>query len=199
MDRIKSLPLDDKGAVTVEFALIMPVLILIFVGSSYLAETTMVQNKVTRAANALARIAAMDSDISDTEFLSYSAAVISLLEPLPGSATTTLTSVGDTGSGVRVRWSDSTGTPLAINATYSFPSGAGAFGTVNTKNTLIAEVSIPHNSVIGRIWNALPWAPFTYAEEHVYKDVAYAVPLTYLGSGTALWTKRTTAAAGTTY
>lgn len=187
---------DERGVATVEFALILPILVLIFVGANYLAEATIVQNKVTRAADALARLASMEQNITDAEIVLFRNVTLTLLEPLPGQATLTLTSVGDTGSGLKVRWSDkwggSNGVALVPGSAYTFPAGAGAFQTVNAgKNTLVASVSLAHTSFVARLWNALPWAPSSFAEEHVYTDLAYSVPLTYLGSGTDQWTRRT--------
>lgn len=180
---------DERGVATVEFALMLPLLLLAFVGANYLAEIVIVQNKVARAASSLARLAAMDTAIDDARWSTYRSMTTMILEPIEGTATVTLSSVGNAGDGLRVRWSDSTGAALAPGAAFAFPAGAAAYAT-SDKNTLVAQVTLTHRSLLARIWNALPWAPGSFAEDQTYTDVAYALPRTTTGAGTDLWTRR---------
>lgn len=182
---------DERGIGTVEFALMLPVLMLVFVGGNFLAETVMVQNKVARAANALARLASMDATIDDDRWNSYRALTATMLEPLEGTPTVVLSSVGDAGDGLQVRWSASSGAALVRGAPFAFPAGAAAYAS-SDKNVLVAKVTLPHSSLLARIWNALPWAPFTFTQDQTYSDVAYALPLQKSGAGTDLWTRRST-------
>lgn len=182
---------DERGVGTVEFALMLPVLVLVFVGSNFLAETVIVQNKVARAANALARLASMDATIDDDRWNSYRAMTATMLEPLDGTPTVVLSSVGNAGDGLQVRWSASNGAALVRGAPFAFPAGAAAYAS-SDKNVLVAKVTLPHSSLLARIWNALPWAPFTFTQDQTYSDVAYALPLKKSGAGTDLWTRRST-------
>ena len=180
---------DERGVATVEFALLLPLLLLAFIGANYLAEIVIVQSKVARAASSLARLAAMDPAINDDGWATYRTMTTMMLEPIAGNATVTLSSVGNAGDGLRVRWSDSTGAALAQGAAFAFPAGATAYAA-SDKNTLVAQVTLTHRSLLARIWNALPWAPGSFAEDQTYTDVAYALPRTGTGSGTDLWTRR---------
>lgn len=189
MRYLKQLCSDDRGVGTVEFALMLPILMLVFVGSNFLAETVIVQNKVARAANSLARLASMDTTIDDAQWNTYQAMTMTMLEPIEGAATVALSSVGDSGEGLQVRWSDSTSAALVRGAPFAFPAGAAAYAS-SDKNTLVAQVTLSHRSLLARIWNALPWAPVTFTEDQTYSDVAYALPLGNSGEATDLWTRR---------
>ncbi len=189
MRYLKQLCSDDRGVGTVEFALMLPILMLVFVGSNYLAETVIVQNKVARAANSLARLASMDTTIDDAQWNTYQAMTMTMLEPIEGAATVALSSVGDSGEGLQVRWSDSTSAALVRGAPFAFPAGATAYAS-SDKNTLVAKVTLSHRSLLARIWNALPWAPVTFTEDQTYSDVAYALPLGNSGEAADLWTRR---------
>ena len=191
MRYLRQLGSDERGVGTVEFALMLPVLVLVFVGGNFLAETVIVQNKVARAANALARLASIDTTIDDARWNSYRAMTATMLEPMDGTPTVVLSSVGNAGDSLQVRWSASTGTALVRGAPFAFPAGATAYASTD-KNVLVAKVTLPHSSLLARIWNALPWAPFTFTQDQTYSDLAYALPLTKSGAGTDLWTRRST-------
>lgn len=188
---LRSVLNDTRGLGLVEFALVLPLMLFVYVMAVGFSDIMMVRNRVVNAAYAVAYTSAMDSSITNAEAAAILAAGRALLSPVEASSSIILSSVGPNGAknGYVVRWSDGLGASgLAVGSAFVFPSGAaGSFGAVSNKPVQVALVTVNYTSTLASIWNSLPWKPFDVPVVNTMSEQAYALPL---ASGGAEWTAR---------
>ena len=122
------LGMDQRGVSALEFALISPIIILIYFGVGELCEAMMAQRRASHAASAVGDLASQSQTLSSSDVSDVFAAASTIMSPFP---TTTLklrlTSVTMNSSGVaKVDWSCSQGGLTAYTAgttMSSLPSG----------------------------------------------------------------------------
>jgi len=173
--RTRSLLADTRGVSTLEFALIFPILLMIYVGLLHLADLSMARNKVSRAASTLAAGASLSPTLSDTRLAMLMAAAASVLDPLESEPQIVLTSIVTSDSGASVAWSDAVHAS-ALQAGSTLPSAADALGASGGESLVMAEISLPYSSRFARMWNALAFVPGSLTIITVLQDRAYAVP-----------------------
>ncbi|MFG1270766.1 TadE/TadG family type IV pilus assembly protein [Xanthobacter sp. DSM 14520] len=181
---------DTRGLATIEFAMILPVLLAAFLSTLYFSDLLMARNKVTKAAFAVAEASAMDTSITDTDMAAILAAGRALLSPFDADASIVLTSVGPDGSGGHVvRWSDALGTSAnGEGAPFTFRSNVNAsFGSVTNKPVQFANVVVNYSSPLAAIWNSIPFMVYQLPVTTTVQDEAYALPL---GTAGKEWTER---------
>ncbi len=114
------------GVSAVEFALIAPVMVLLYLGMVEISLALSVDRKVTNAASALADLVAQDDIITDnemTDILNAGAAIIAPYDPANFSVRISSVSMALTGN-VEVDWSDASGmTPRAEGSQPTLPDG----------------------------------------------------------------------------
>lgn len=100
---------DRRAVSAVEFALIAPVMVAMYLGAAELTQALTVDRKVTSAANAVADLVAQDDFVTDDELNDILAAANAILAPYPpGPLSLRITSVRmDADGEVFVDWSDS--------------------------------------------------------------------------------------------
>lgn len=96
-----------RGIAASEFALILPLMVLVLVGTVELGNALLLDRKVSRAAHIAADLVAQARQISTGELNDVFQAVEEILQPFPASMAITLTSVyfDPSNSEVRVVWS----------------------------------------------------------------------------------------------
>ncbi len=141
---------DQRGISAVEFALIAPLMLLLYFGSVELSLMMRADRKVTATASALGDLTARLAIVSDNDMREMFGAATLMLEPHPASeARLRITSIVDTGDDTpRVAWSDAYGlSAYADNTTISVPAGiVPPFGSV-----IMAEVEIDYESNTGLV------------------------------------------------
>lgn len=180
---------DDNGSASVEFALMVPAVLLILLSISYAVDIIMLRNKVAAAADAVASVAAMDSDITSAEMAAIFKAGAALLEPAASGASLKLTSVVPSGTLRVVAWSDAIGrSPDAVGTAYAFPAGAAAsFGAENDKSVLVATVTVNYTSAVANVLRSLsPLGNFATVYQS-FSEQSFALPV---GVGDRRWTGR---------
>ena len=138
------------GVSAVEFALIAPVMVLLYLGMVEISLALSVDRKVTNAASALADLVAQDDVITNGEMvdiLNAGAAIIAPYDPANFSARISSVSMDLTGD-VAVDWSDARGTLARAEG---------------SQPTLPAGVLTPGRSVI--------WVEVGYAYEAPFREV----------------------------
>ena len=125
MSVFKALDKDRRGVGAVEFALIAPVLIVLYVGSLEISVAMSVNKKVARAASTVADLVTQETQINKT-FLSTMVNVgQSVIAPFNSSGMKMeVTGISIDGSGTaRTAWSwnESGGRPYAVNSTQNVP------------------------------------------------------------------------------
>lgn len=119
---------DERGVSALEFALIAPVLVLIYFGVGELCEAMMAQRRAQHAASAIGDLATQSQSLAASDVSDIFAAASTIMTPFPTSTLKLrLTSVTlNSSSQAKVDWSCSQGglTAYAAGATYTnMPSG----------------------------------------------------------------------------
>ena len=143
----------EKGVSAIEFALIAPVMILIFLGSIELSLLTRADRRVTMTASSLGDLTARLVTVTDADMQELYNASVVLMSPYPASAARMrITSVVDNGDGqTRVAWSDGFNmTAYSENALITIPEGLVA----SPGSVIVAEVEFDYESTVGFVLDA---------------------------------------------
>lgn len=137
---------DKDGIAAVEFALIAPVLVLMFLGSYEVTSAVDCNAHVTHLASTEADLVAQSVEVSTTDTSNIFAAASAIIFPYPANAKIVISSVIDTntdctgGQSLKVAWSDAQNTTArTVNTTVCVPDGLvlkGSGGSV-----IMAEVT----------------------------------------------------------
>ncbi len=139
----RSLLKDRGGLGGVEFAIVTPLLIMIYVGAFELSLGFTVAGKAARAASAVADLVSQQSEVNKTYLGNMSNVVKSILAPYEGSKYTlkiTGIEVSGTNTGTVVWSRDQNGAvPYAVNSTTTVPSQFTATTAFVIRTELIVE------------------------------------------------------------
>lgn len=183
--RLRASLRDEAGLGAVEFALLFPSVLAIFLLLGHMSEILMAEARVERAARNLASAAALMESISDAQMADLMAGAAAVVAPTPGDLALTLTSVRFTDSAFTVRWSDGTA-PRAAGETLALGSTAeAAYGGLDA-NVLVGEVRLAYVSRLAYVWNALPFVTQALSLTTTLAAQAEALPATVAGSPPAI-------------
>lgn len=141
---------DDKGVSAIEFAIIAPLMILLYLGSVDLSLAFSIDRKATSAASALADLVAQDDVITDSEIADILSAGQAILAPFPAAPLTVrITSLLADGNGdIEVQWSDADGrAPLPEGSTVDVPQGVLNANT----SVIMVEVTYRHQPIFSQL------------------------------------------------
>jgi Flp pilus assembly protein TadG len=142
---------DRRGVSAVEFAIVAPMMIGLYLGCVEISDGVAADRKVNLTAATLANLAAEVTTISTagmTNILNASSAIIAPFSASNLQMTLSCIKVDSTGV-AKVQWSQTrNGTARSIGSVYSFPSGSTALA-VNGSWLLLAEVSYAYTPAIG--------------------------------------------------
>ena len=151
--RIAAFRRDNRGVSAVEFALIAPVMILMYFGLAELAQGMMAQRRVSHAASAVGDLVGQSESLTDAQKNDIFAAATNIVMPFPtGPLKLRITSITGNASGnPRVDWSDGS-TGLAGYAhcavVAGFPTGlVSAAG----ENVIMAEATYTYTSPVAKV------------------------------------------------
>ncbi len=145
---IEGLCYNEKGISAVEFALIAPVMVLLYFGCIELSLMMRADRRITTTAASLGDLAARLSVITDDDMREMFQASEVLMQPLEATAAKMrITSVADTGDGQpRVQWSDGHNlTPYAPDTILSLPAGI----IPPNGSVIVSEVEFDYTSSLG--------------------------------------------------
>lgn len=141
---------NHEGFAATEFAMLAPIMILLYFGAAELTDAFIVDTRVTRIASTAADLVAQDDEITDVEIASIFNALDTIMFPYDASTTAVvISSLVDDGNGVaKVEWSDAhNGTARALDSSVPVPQGMMAGGG----SVIYAEVSHDYSSSTGKI------------------------------------------------
>jgi Flp pilus assembly protein TadG len=144
---------NEKGVSAVEFALIAPVMMMIYFGCIEVSLLMRADRRVTSTASSLGDLTARLATVSDADMQDLFNAATVLMQPYPaGSARMRITSVVDNGDGqTRVAWSDAFNmTPHAGNTAITMPAGL----VPSPGSVIVAEVEYDYESSFGLVLKA---------------------------------------------
>jgi Flp pilus assembly protein TadG len=141
---------DERGVSATEFALLLPLMVLLYLGGVELSQALSADRKVTLVARAVADLAAQSPSLSDDDMSNILAAATSVLSPYPvAKLTVTVSQVTIDGEGkATVAWSDSkNGAPRAAGSAVTLPA------QLSVPNTAViwGEAAFQHKPVFGYV------------------------------------------------
>ncbi len=162
---IQGICYNEKGISAVEFALIAPLMVLIYFGCIELSLLMRVDRRVSTTASSLGDLTARLITVSDADMQELFNAATVTMQPYPATnARMRITSVVDNGDGnTRVDWSDAFNmTPYTPNALITVPAGL----VPSPGSVIVAEVEYVYESDLA----------FVLDGSRTLKDVFYLRP-----------------------
>jgi len=141
---------DKRGVSAIEFALVLPVLLLVYFGIVGVTQLLSVDRKVTMITSATADLVAQETVIDNAMIQDIYTASLSIIEPFnSNSVSIVVTSiVADDDNNTTVAWSHtSNGTAKTPGATITVPNGITQANT----SVIFTEVAYSYNSIIGQL------------------------------------------------
>jgi Flp pilus assembly protein TadG len=155
--RAAGLVVSTSGVAAVEFAMILPVMLAMYLGMVVVTTGVNTDRKLTQVSRTLADLAGRDTDISDTEMTDIFNASIEVMRPYDGSlAKMTVSSIVVEATGPadangkvpvqgRVCWSDMHNGGLPPNPAVTVPDG---FQTPSS-SYILAHVEYAYSPIVG--------------------------------------------------
>ena len=141
---------DRRGVSAVEFALIAPFMILLYLGSVEISLALSIDRKITSVSSALADLVAQDDVITDDEIrdiLNAGAVIISPFDPTPLEIRIT-SILMDSDGDVEVQWSDASGmSPHSEGTALSVPDGV----LETNRSVIMVEVEYRYETMFGEL------------------------------------------------
>jgi Flp pilus assembly protein TadG len=142
---------DRRGVSAVEFALLAPLLITLYLGCVEVSDGVSADRKVTLTAAALANLSAQVTTITTNDMTNILDASSAIIAPYsPGNLAITVSCLKiDANKNATVQWSATrNGTARAVGAPYTFESSALALDVANTQ-LILAEVTYAYTPLVG--------------------------------------------------
>lgn len=140
--RVVALGGDERGVSAVEFAMLLPLMVLLYLGGVEMSEAISISRKVSLTSRSVADLVAQSTSISNSEMTNVLNAASAVAAPFPvTNLKVTVSSITiDANGNAKVTWSD------ALNTTAR---------PVNQTVTLPTALKIPNTSVI---WGEVQYA-----------------------------------------
>ena len=141
---------DRRGVSAVEFAMLLPLMLTLYLGGVEISQGVSIDRKVTLTTRTIADLASQGSSINNAGMTNMLNATASVMSPYPtGPLKVTVSSVTIDANGVaKVAWSDTlNGTKRAVGSTVTLPTA------LNVPNTSLiwSEVSYNYTPTIGYV------------------------------------------------
>ncbi len=147
---VRGLRYNEDGVSAVEFALIAPVLIMLYLGCIELSFLMRVDRRVTSTSAAMGDLTARLTAVTDDDLDELFDAASIMLQPYSVSnSRLRITSIVDTGNGVKsVAWSEGYNmTPLAAGSTVTVPAGL----VPSPGSVILSEVEYDYTGTFGYV------------------------------------------------
>jgi Flp pilus assembly protein TadG len=141
---------DSKGVSAIEFAMVLPFMVALYVGTIELGDGLTIRFKATQAVRSVTSLASEYVSIDTATMSSILNAASTVITPYPASnMTITLSEITTNASGQgKVTWSCSlNGTPRTWNSSYTLPTN---LQTANI-TVLLGEVTYPYTPGLGYV------------------------------------------------
>jgi Flp pilus assembly protein TadG len=148
--RLRCFARDRDGIAAIEFALVVPFMATLYLGSVELGNGLAIQFKATLAARTVTDLGSQYASISNSDMSSILGAAAAVVTPYSSAAmVVTLSEITTNGNGQgTVTWSDSrNGTPRAVGSTVTLPSNLQQANIT----VLYGEVTYPYTPTMGYV------------------------------------------------
>jgi Flp pilus assembly protein TadG len=180
---------ESRGVAIVEFAMLAPLMILLYVGMAELVQGLMAERKSSHAASAIGDLVAQSEEVTVGELNQIFQIAQVIIEPFPTNGIQLrVSSVRvDEQDVPRVRWSQANGywTPRGVNSTVDIPEVAQGDGSsrdflARGQSTVMAEVVYTFESPFTEMFaNVQAWfgsAPGAHSDGFTFNSVYYLQP-----------------------
>jgi Flp pilus assembly protein TadG len=125
LKRVRTFLRNRRGLAAVEFALVAPVMIIMFYGTVELSSAIDCNSRVARVASTVADLVAQSTTVASSDTSNIFAAGGAILFPYPsGAAQIKVSSIVDDGAGhLSIAWSDALNTSPRTSVPANLPSG----------------------------------------------------------------------------
>ena len=148
--RLRGLAGDERGVSAVEFALVLPLMLTLYLGSVELSQGIGADRKVTLTARTVADLVSQVTSIGNSDMTNALNASAAVMAPFPtGNLKVTVTSIKiDANGKATVDWSDTlNGTARAKGATMTLPAALA----VANSSLILSEVQYAYKPVVGYV------------------------------------------------
>lgn len=128
---IRGLIADSRGIAAIEFAMILPIMMVMFFGTLEFSSGVAVDRKVTLMARTLSDLTSQATSVADTDLTNFFAANLAIMtpyDPTPVKATITELYVDPSTLKARVQWSKGT-FPLGVGTVVIIPTQLAVGGS----------------------------------------------------------------------
>jgi Flp pilus assembly protein TadG len=146
---LRNLARDNSGIAATEFAVIVPIMLVMFFGTVEFSSGVAVDRKVTLMARTLSDLTSQSVSVGDTDMTNFFAASAAIMTPYsatPTQSTITELYVDPATLRARVQWSKGT-TPRTAGSQVAIPSALAVAGTY----LIFSEVSYLYVPTIGYV------------------------------------------------
>jgi Flp pilus assembly protein TadG len=150
--RLPTIVHDQNGTALLEFAITLPVLLVLYLGCVQICDLASVYRKTTTTARTVADLASQQVEVSDGDLDSILNASAQVMAPHSASKlrmVVTQVTISNTGTAT-VDWSQPSGvgaTALTVGSTYTLPTGVGVPNT----SLIISRVNYDYIADIGGV------------------------------------------------
>ncbi len=141
---------DKRGVSAVEFAMLLPLMVTLYIGGVEVSSAIAVDRKVTLVARTLGDLVAQSTTVNATDMTNILNAATTVVQPYPDTPLKVVVSRVDidANSAAKVIWSKTkNGTARAVNSTVTLPA---ALNTANT-SLIWAETEYAYTPTIGYV------------------------------------------------
>lgn len=142
--QVSALRHDKKGVSAVEFAMVLPVMLTLYLGAVEVSQGVAIHRKVTLTARTVADLASQVTQINNADMTNMLNAASAVIAPFAsGELKVTVSAVNIDANGIaKVAWSDTlNGTKRAVNSTVTVPPA------LNTPSTQLIWSEVRYNYV----------------------------------------------------
>jgi len=146
---LRNLARDNSGIAATEFAVIVPIMLVMFFGTVEFSSGVAVARKVTLMARTLSDLTSQSTTVGDTDVANFFAASAGIMTPYsatPTKATISELYVDPTTHVARVQWSKGT-TPRTAGSQVTIPTALAIAGTY----LIFSEVSYRYVPTVGYV------------------------------------------------
>jgi Flp pilus assembly protein TadG len=141
---------DNRAVSAVEFAILMPLMVTIFLGGTEITQGITIKRKTTIATRTLADLVAQDINITNAEMTAIFAATTAVISPYPSNAFYMIVSsvMIDADGNAKILWSSASSgdSPHAVNDPVTLPPGLNAYPNTSL---IWAEAKFTYTPMVG--------------------------------------------------
>ena len=171
----------NDGVALVEFAVVLPFLLILFIGMLELANYTLQHQKIDKVANSMADFTSQSSTISTSDLDTFGLAVPQIMRPLSFNGTVIFTSISrnSTNSSINAACTASVacinwqyrilGTDTTHLGTSGVPTLPNNYTVISGQNIIVAEAFLHYSPLLSMSGNIIP----AFSPETIYKVAVF--------------------------